>query len=341
MNIKSSAPMRALKQITSKYGKELWNWGEAVRADENGPAWDKSRVYLPVAAYMAWIKNYFGNNIQALLADDVAKEIGKIPALGAWRAAKTIYDFDPALASELYAQSKTDSIKLSSDSFSLPYWSIYIRSNLPEFWFDNKIDGFFCHLDKDRGNMEIRIIPLMSDGKALPTIFMLLPKEPKDFKEIIKDTSEEYRENAYKDENAPTASDVAASLNESGEHIARWLSLIVYLQAINKEITVDKAVPFKRTRKIKDTQQEVEHLIVGQETGERIRTLRETIRRANNGESKGGHHRSPAPHLRRAHWHTFLTGKGRKKRAVKWLAPIMVSPGAEPQDIVTINKVVR
>jgi hypothetical protein len=33
---------------------------------------------------------------------------------------------------------------------------------------------------------------------------------------------------------------------------------------------------------------------------------------------------SPRPHIRRAHWHTFLTGQGRQARKLRWMPPIAV-----------------
>lgn len=34
---------------------------------------------------------------------------------------------------------------------------------------------------------------------------------------------------------------------------------------------------------------------------------------------------SPRPHIRRAHWHTFLAGQGRCERRIRWLPPIPVN----------------
>ncbi|WP_373508912.1 hypothetical protein [Thiocapsa sp.] len=42
------------------------------------------------------------------------------------------------------------------------------------------------------------------------------------------------------------------------------------------------------------------------------------------GEAEGGSRNGPRPHIRRAHWHTYLTGKGKRGRRVRWLAPVAV-----------------
>lgn len=56
-------------------------------------------------------------------------------------------------------------------------------------------------------------------------------------------------------------------------------------------------------------------------------------------QTSGGHHSSPVMHVRRAHYHTFLCGKGRKWKRLKWLPPVIVNRNQEPVDIVTITKV--
>ena len=37
-----------------------------------------------------------------------------------------------------------------------------------------------------------------------------------------------------------------------------------------------------------------------------------------------GSHVSPRPHMRRAHWHTYLTGQGRTERKLLWIPPVVV-----------------
>jgi hypothetical protein len=52
---------------------------------------------------------------------------------------------------------------------------------------------------------------------------------------------------------------------------------------------------------------------------------------SSRGGWKGGTHASPSPHIRRAHWHTFLVGprknvpKDERKRLLKWIPPVPVA----------------
>lgn len=50
-------------------------------------------------------------------------------------------------------------------------------------------------------------------------------------------------------------------------------------------------------------------------------------------------HCSPKPHIRKAHWHTYKVGRGRKKIIVKWVAPILVNTNTSDDIITTIHKV--
>lgn len=101
----------------------------------------------------------------------------------------------------------------------------------------------------------------------------------------------------------------------------------------------DTTLPFKRTKQVRDIAREVEHIHVGDEVAVRIRTMNNHPTARTDSEPLGGHHRSPVTHVRRAHWHTFRVGEGRKKIQVKWLAPVVVNADGEQKNIVTINKV--
>lgn len=59
-------------------------------------------------------------------------------------------------------------------------------------------------------------------------------------------------------------------------------------------------------------------------------------------QGTGGHGVSPAPHMRRAHWHTYWVGKEntpQRRQVVKWLPPIPVNVKSEDDIIPTIHRV--
>ena len=60
------------------------------------------------------------------------------------------------------------------------------------------------------------------------------------------------------------------------------------------------------------------YLLMGEEFGSAIRTY--SARASSLTAAKG----TVRPHIRRAHWHTYLTGTCREKRILKWILPILV-----------------
>jgi hypothetical protein len=61
------------------------------------------------------------------------------------------------------------------------------------------------------------------------------------------------------------------------------------------------------------------------------RKIGSLIREYNLQQKQKGSHASPSPHIRRAHWHTYLTGPKKnipidqRKRLLKWIPPIPVA----------------
>lgn len=238
-------------------------------------------------------------------------------------------------------------------TLALPYWSIYIKPNIKEW----DIDGFFVYYDDDLNSKtgkhikELRFTPLSKNGDALPTIY-LMQNEAEEI--CIKDAIDAILNEANR---ADIRADIPRSLRvlkmntvltpdstdqaaeELGKLAAQMISFVLYLSAVNADMKRDVTLPFKRTKQVRDIAREVEHIHVGDEVAVRIRTIKNHPTTRTDNEPLGGHHRSPVTHVRRAHWHTFRVGEGRKKIQVKWLAPVVVNADGEQKNIVTINKV--
>ncbi|HWQ32299.1 MAG TPA: hypothetical protein VNQ79_05405 [Blastocatellia bacterium] len=76
----------------------------------------------------------------------------------------------------------------------------------------------------------------------------------------------------------------------------------------------------------------------GWRTGAALRRAQSEAAEAQGGAA-GDQHASPRPHIRRAHWHTFLAGPGRRERLVKWLPPIAVNVTDDESFIPTVRPV--
>lgn len=339
MKPKQIIPLQALKRISWEYPDIFEMIDNAVESSDpkiTSP-WDRNLVYAP-AILVAWTS--FKNKGRATILRHPF-EFPLITALAGWRKAKTVYDFSPALADELIKSAQSEEINIPLSALALPYWTIYIKPNIKKW----DIDGFFVYYNEGIPNKngknikELRFTPLSKNGDALPTIY-LVQNEQKDIyikdaitailnKVNIEDIHQAHYFHMFSE----------SSGKELGKIAAQMISLVLYLSAVNADMKRDLTQPFKRTKQVRDIAREVEHIHVGDEIAVRIRTMNNHPTARADSEPLGGHHRSPVTHVRRAHWHTFRVGEGRKKIQVKWLAPVVVNADGEQKNIVTINKV--
>lgn len=351
MKPKQIIPLQALKRISWNFPDLFPMIDDVVESSdlEMANRWDHKLVYAPVGlAHAAMLE--IEEPAAALL---YSLDLALVTALAGWRKAKTVYDFSPILAEELVKSAQPEEMTMPLSTLALPYWSIYIKPNI-KAW---DIDGFFVYYDDDLNSKsgkhikELRFTPLSKNGNALPTIY-LMQNESEEI--CIKDAIDAILNEANR---ADIRADIPRSLRvlrmntvltpdstdqaaeELGKLATQMISFVLYLSAVNADMKRDTALPFKRTKQVRDIAREVEHIHVGDEVAVRIRTMNNHPTPRTDSEPLGGHHRSPVTHVRRAHWHTFHVGEGRKKTRVKWLAPVVVNADGEQKNIVTINKV--
>lgn len=347
MKPKQIIPLQALKRISWDFPDIFPMIDDVVESSdlEMANRWDHKLVYAPVGlAHAAMLE--IGEPAAPLL---YSLDLALVTALAGWRKAKTVYDFSPVLAEELVKSARSEEMTMPLSTLTLPYWSIYIKPNIKEW----DIDGFFVYYDDDLNSKtgkhikELRFTPLSKNGDALPTIY-LMQNEAKEI--CIKDAIDAILNETNKEDISrslrvlkmntvltPDSMDQAAE--ELGKLAVQMISFVLYLSAVNADMKRDATLPFKRTKQVRDIAREVEHIHVGDEVAVRIRTMNNHPTARTDSEPLGGHHRSPVTHVRRAHWHTFRVGEGRKKIQVKWLAPVVVNASGEQKNIVTINKI--
>lgn len=359
MDIKTAAPMRALKYLKYQY-PDVFSMIDQCVEDKDPKMvnyWDHGLVYAPVALARAAMEESVQDPTALLKAP---LDLSLIAAVAAWRKSKTIYDFAPDLSKELVATAKRKNLEIPIGSIALPYWAVYIRPNMAEW----DVDGFFVCYDEDINENtklhyhEIRFIPIDRQGRPRATLYLItnpdgigdmeettiadcLENNMKTHENLDEPRNEKlYGEEMIKITGGKFPADAAhAGFQEMGRLAAEWISLVIYISAVNAEIRPDAQHYFKRTKAVKDIPREIEYLHVGEKAGMRIRALQNTVVQAGRQDSLGGHHRPPVMHIRRAHWHSFRIGKGRKGLKVKWLPPIVVNAGGEEIDLLTINKV--
>lgn len=120
------------------------------------------------------------------------------------------------------------------------------------------------------------------------------------------------------------------------------LNAILYLCAANSQVEENPVTrdTYRPYAKPKNKFSEVRKWDVGVRYGNKIRLMRSSCSpdekqpsdgseyAGNEGSAqKPGSHRSPRAHMRRAHWHHYRIGRGRKEIVLKWIEPVFVGVG--------------
>ena len=331
IDVKNSAPMKMLKKYNYLY-PPAWKFAEDIAADrEYKDKWPHEYVFIPIEA---GLELALDRNLHKEQMENIADAVA-ITCLAAWRKTKLIYDFDATLTEELYKQAKVN-IELDTSMLAIPAYSIYIRPNDGA-----EYDGFFVFFDFDRGHFEFRILVVNKKGNVILPIYLIIPESGSEsIDKIIENMVKQFDEvdlPAVENEDEEISGEVLRSFYKNGKRtISRWINLVLYLSAVNADIKHEKRHFFRRSRKIKDIPREVELLNVGETVGVKIRELRQSAQYENTSP-QGEYHKSPAMHIRRAHWHTFLYGEKKGKRMLKWLPPIIVNDSGK--DFITVTNV--
>ena len=304
-------PKQILREISHQW-PDTQAQVKKFRADKGKclPEW-LDWCYLPIAA--GYAISTHGGPINARLFDARISP-AVITAAASWRVSQGVYRFDADLYNALINQPMDGNVPCEALK-RLPEWCVYIETIGANFR-GVTIVGFWAHLENDMndGRMELRLVLMCNDGKniALPIHLGNWALE-----EGLSRMQAEACKNAGV--NLP-------DIDFIGD-IVPLVQLVLYLCAENADMLKTPIHPSTRVRMSGqvDVPKEVRLWNVGERIGTAIRKYQnqELKQRENQGT---GTHASPRPHMRRAHWHHFLTGerKGERKLLLRWLPPIPV-----------------
>lgn len=326
---KSECRPRAHLNAISKCYPEAWRWSDFFRADRKnrGPDWP-SWCFLPMGAWHAIVTFGLPKNAHFSKMYD----LGKISALGAWRATQGVYRFDPTLF-ESIIQTPVSGDLPHEILFKLPEWCVYIETPGMDY-LGYVMHGFFAHLEWDvnKNRPELRLLIDTAEGlNVLP-----LHLGPWSLAESLKKMHQESVLNAHA---FGLPIDSAFSIEDHAAGVEPLLSLLLYLCSQNAEIgdgilrpSAPSLTKTKRGLRLfspnKPTIWEV---------GIRIGSALRAATNINRGDnSPNGVGSSPRAHIRRAHWHGFHTGPkttaegnnipaSQRPFTLKWLPPIAVN----------------
>lgn len=329
LDLNNSIPVRlaeAKKEEFSAFFREM----ELKNGDGNNE-WMKAECYCPITFALREI-------LAKRLEMDVRKATQNeyihasfLATIVSWNKAKVIYEFDPDVSIELMRQSRDD-VKVTSDLIKLPNWCVYLK--MP----GSNINGIFVSFEWYPQGKYLCIIPAKDDTKNLvlaAPIFLPLPEEPQTVDQIIE--SMYWRSVGRLRKQGMTMKEIGVMVIDKKIMIKYVLNALFYLTAVNSDVVLKKGKTDKEDTEKKDTA-DVTHYMVGEKTGARLKMFHKA-HVAYMESAKKGHHESPIMHIRRAHWHTYLTGKGRTKKVLKWQLPIVVNKHGKEIDVVSLIQV--
>lgn len=314
---------------------DLWSLIDEVRAanadDIGGPDWP-SYCYLPldhagiIAAQLMQLDGVTPT------PSNVARHASIFATLSAWRMTQGIYRYDPALYPALI-DTLMDSDLPAAIIQHLPEWCVYIETPdmvVPTTQGDIPLRGTFAWLDRARGTRH-DLLTLLLDAEGADLTVSHVPLIGT-MQEALANVTRDWRD-AYARGNATSLPpDNYESL--ARKTLAPIVSLVLYLCADAADITGrNGAAPGNpapvRTRRHGTRLFPADGLRTW-DVGVRIgAALRAAYQRAQvEPTTPKGSGPTYGPHVRKAHWHTFVLGPRdqpeRQRRSVRWMPPIPV-----------------
>lgn len=304
-------------------------------------------IYVPVSALSPKIpealKNLGGErairDLYSQGAERIAFMISAAMTFGTWRVTQGIYRFDEEIYKSLVDTSLSGEIPAEVLT-RLPEWCVYVET--PGLFLSDKLPlhGVWARLDLDQNNRTLlAITPDADEGD------FLIP--PTQHIELGTGSVEDSLSAAWKSWIAAGAQSGGHSEQEIVSGISRWLSpvvnLLLYLCSENDFMRKGQE-DLPANPSLRKTKKGVRLFPadgpttwdVGVRMGAALRAAREAGYRAGEGEGKS----STRPHVRRAHWHTYLTGpRADPRRELRWLPPIPVGIKDLDELVATIRKV--
>jgi len=329
----------------SKQYPRAWKLVDHYRAERRKlyPDWP-DWCFLPIAAGGAIMADHAGFHVDELVRFR-PESLGDAPALVAlasWRVSQGIYRFDPALYADLVETPVSGDLPVSVLE-QLPEWCVYIETP-GRLVGQNQLHGFWAHLEHDMGGaQELR---LLLDCEELGLMAFPIHLSGT-IDEGIQRFLDIARQSAVGDgqpalmAGTPHDSQLISSSRAVFEPL---VSLLLYLCSTNADLGRQGSYDDRPTRPMaKRTRRHGERIFppdhpkewdVGVRIGAALRSAYQREQVSDHGHEEPS--RKVRPHVRRAHWHTFLSGPRKqasgdpiapehRKRELRWVPPIAVN----------------
>ncbi len=316
-------PVGILNEISRLY-PQVWKQTQLFLNEKGkGLAEWESWCFLPLAAPYSIVSTSIKKTV---LPPDMVRDVSIIGAMAAWRLSQGIYRFDPDLFEALWGTPLNHDLPIDL-FFRLPEYCMYIETPGKQTM-GKDLHGFFVHLEDDVNDRHVELRLLLDFDDSPHPVPIHLDQEG-----ILKSIEKAQKFSA---DSIRRASGVELFFNKEtaqfqAEEISPLVSLVLYICSTNAELVskdgrlkpnrakpkkIKKGLKFFPANKPADWD-------VGLRTGATLRAARNFSESSSGASTKTG--KSVIPHTRKAHWHTYWTGKGRAKPEVKWINMTLVN----------------
>lgn len=319
-----------LSQFHHKY-PDAWKLFDEFRALKNStegfncPDW----CFCPLGAAYAIISK------SGRMSLNLSPDVGILGGLAAWRATQGIYRFDETVFEAVWQTRISGKLPVEV-LYRLPEWCVYIETPGKIFG-DSELKGFFVYMNYDRPHRRDELWFILDTDDDLTSFPLYLSKST--ILDSLRDVTEGLSFQGRKIGIDPLYH--LDTLYEVKSEIEPLISLTLYLCSQLSEIPEFDNRPginfHSKQRRI--------YPPANPQTWNVAFRLGAAIRHAAYQEKKIGlsrHQRHrPRPHIRRAHWATYWTGKKNttQKALLKWLPPIAINVTLENPIIPTSKKI--
>lgn len=321
--------------------------GEDLESDfPDWPDW----CWAPLAGAHAVITHHAPEEVKR--SDPLAPlpDTGGLGAVAAWRSTQGIYRFDRTLFDEVFDAQLTG--KLPCEVLKrLPEWCCYIEMPVPHVIGEDKLRGFFVHLEYDVTE-RAEILRFALDLEGHEYLRPLMVHLADTMEEGLERTLRHYRKGIIRRYNGLIEAEYVKNMLESGrwdqdaELLRSLTSVAVFLCCEENDVPAPAPRPprFAKTKKgrviVPTPSKGPKVYECGYRIGAALRWATEQREKeAYDGPPTG---RTVEGHVRRAHYHHFWRGSrkpgGERELVLKFLSPILVNLKDVPQ-IATIRPV--
>lgn len=323
---KTHRAREALVALGQQY--QIWSDADQLRQSKDEMGWP-DWCYLPMGGWHAIAMQHASSPLA------ISQLTAKFAALGTWRMTQGIYRFDPALYPALIETPVSGDIP-EDVLYQLPEWCVYIETH--DLLFEgHAVYGFWCHLEYDfnTGRHELRFLA-DTDAGVIPAILHLKGGSLLDA--LDASLAESSAQAARLGLELELDSDKTKA--DLLEFLPSALSLVLYLCS-QQEFTRRGVSDTPKNPEAKKTKKGWKLFSAAGpaewDVGVRIgAALRKAYHAEETGKDSAPTGRQVRPHVRRAHWHTFVSGPriakdgsdipaDKRKRNLKWVPPIAVN----------------